>query len=94
MTMPSMKSTMASTRLRTPFGASSGLRREAMNRRVAEITVANTAMRATLLKVGKRSRQRMTSLIGGNSRANIDLPQLVETRGVGLRPGKASDDDT
>ena len=73
MTIPSMKSMMDSTRLRTPLGASSGSRREAMKSSVAVISVASTAMRAILLKVGKRSCQRMTSLIGGNSRANIDL---------------------
>ena len=73
MTIPSMKSTTASTRLRTPLGALSGSRRDATNSSTTVINAASTAMSAILLKVGKRSRQRMTSLIGGNSRASIDL---------------------
>ena len=41
MTMPSMKSMIASTRLRTPLGATSGSRREAMKSRIAVISVAS-----------------------------------------------------
>jgi hypothetical protein len=50
-------------------------------------------MIATLLNEPKRSCQRMTSLIGGNSRASIDaIPQFlawmsVVGRAVGLKVG-------
>ena len=73
MTIPSMKSMIASTMLRTPLGAFSGSRREAVHSSATVMSVASTAMSAILLNVGKRSCQRMTSLIGGNSRANIGL---------------------
>ena len=50
MTMPSMKSMIASTRLRTPFGATSGSRREAMKSRTAVINVASTAIERDLVE--------------------------------------------
>jgi hypothetical protein len=48
---------------------------------VMPIRVARQAIRATLLNDGNRSFQRMTSLIGGKSRASIGIYL------GGLRPG-------
>ena len=45
------------------------------------ISAARQAISAILLNVGKRSCQRMTSLIGGNSRASTFRPWVVATSG-------------
>ena len=66
----SMNSTMISARLRTPFGGFVPSRLPARRKMMMPISAAATAIRATLLKLGKRSFQRRTSLIGGNSSAN------------------------
>ena len=66
----SMNSTMISARLRTPLGALVPSRLPASRKMTIPINAAATAIRATLLNVGKRSFQRRISLIGGNSSAN------------------------
>ena len=66
----SMNSTIISARLRTPFGGFVPSRLPARRKMMVPISAAATAIRATLLKLGKRSFQRRTSLIGGNSSAN------------------------
>ena len=69
-TCDSMNSTIISARLRIPLGALVPSRLPARKKIRQPIRAATTAIRATLLKVGKKSFHRRMALIGGNSRAN------------------------
>ena len=56
------------------------------------ISIAATAMAATLLKDGKKSCQRSNELMGGNSNpsTSVSVPVLSYER-AGFRPGLASE---
>jgi hypothetical protein len=66
-----VNSTPVSARLRTPVGAFNGSFRPASKKIPMPMSAESTAMRPTLLKVGKMSRQRMSSLIGGKVKPSI-----------------------
>ena len=77
----SMNVTVLSAKLRTPVGATSGSFLAAIRNTTMPISAASTAMRPTLLKFEKMSRQRINSLIGGNFSASIPRYSLVAVPG-------------
>ena len=65
--------TMVSARLRTPFGAFNGSLLPAKVKMAMPMMAAKHAINAILLKLPAKSRQRISSFIGGNVTASTVL---------------------